>query len=102
MQKRIPDIARQAIVNKLIDIGQIKGENGSYSVFFERVYPECKSIKVNKKTLAEEIYIHCDYNEQDWGDDASIFSTVKILEWTDKQFFFFCTEYVHPIFNRYE
>ena len=33
---------------------------------------------------------------------AGMFSVVKILEWTDEQFLYFCKEYVNPIFNRYE
>lgn len=102
MQKRIPDIARQAIVDKLILIGQIDGGIGSYRAFFERVYPECKIIKVNGTTLAAEIGRHCDRFQRDWGDEAGKFSAVEILEWTDEQFLYFCKEYVNPIFNRYE
>lgn len=101
MQKRIPDIARQAIVDKLIHIGQIDGGIGSYHAFFERVYPECKTIISNRTTLAAEIARHCDAFPGDWGDEAGMFSVVKILEWTDEQFLFFCKEYVNPIFNRY-
>ena len=102
MQKRIPDNARQAIVDKLILIGQIEGGIGSYRAFFERVYPECKTIISNRTTLAAEIGRHCDAFPGDWGDEAGMFSVVEILEWTDEQFLYFCKEYVNPIFNRYE
>lgn len=102
MQKRIPDVARQGILDRLLLIGHIDGGIGSYRAFFERVYPESKTIQYNKTILANEIARHCDAFPGDWGDEAGMFSVVKILEWTDEQFLYFCKEYVNPVFNRYE
>lgn len=102
VQKRIPDVARQGILDKLLLIGQIEGGIGSYRAFFERVYPECKTIQYNRTTLASEIGRHCDAFPGDWGDEAGMFSVVRILDWTDEQFLYFCKEYVNPVFYRYE
>ncbi|MBR0230711.1 MAG: hypothetical protein IJQ53_00540 [Clostridia bacterium] len=102
MIKRIPDAARQGIVDKLVLLGDVCGSIGSYRAFFERVYPECKTIEFNKTTLAAEIGRHCDVFKGDWGDESGMFSVVKILDWSDDQFLFFCQEYVNPVFNRYE
>ena len=102
MKNQIPDIARKGIIDKLMLIGQIDGGIGSYFAFFERVYPECKKIRCNKTTLANEIARHCDSFPGDWGDENGMFLKVDILNWTDKQFLYFCQEYVNPVFNRFK
>lgn len=101
MEKRVPDIARKGIVDKLILIGEVTGGN-TYCAFFERVYPECRTITYNKTTLANEIARHCDAFPGDWGDDNGIFSVLDIFSWTDDQFLYFCQEYVNPVFNRFK
>lgn len=100
MQKRISDIARKGIIDKLILIGQIPG-NGTYRTFFQRVYPKAAEITYNKTSLLNEIARHCDAFPGDWGDDADLFDVVDILNWTDQEFLYFCQEYVNPVFNRY-
>ncbi len=99
MPNRIPEIARQGIVDKLILIGQVPG-NGSYHSFFQRVYPRASEISYNKSTLLSEIARHCDAFPGDWGDDTGMFDVVDILHWTDQEFLYFCKEYVNPVFNR--
>ncbi|MGB4092042.1 MAG: hypothetical protein WBK46_08915 [Ruminococcus flavefaciens] len=99
MEQKIPEIARKAIIDRLILIGEVTGGN-SYCTFFERVYPECKKILCNRTTLAAEISQHCDRFPGDWGDENGIFSEVGINNWTDEQFLFFCQEYVNPVFKR--
>lgn len=99
MPKKIPDIARKAIVDKLILIGEVPG-NGSYHSFFQRVYPKSANIPCNKSTLLLEIARHCDAFPDDWGDEAGIFNAVDILHWEDQDFLYFCQEYVNPVFNR--
>lgn len=100
MEQRIPEIARKAIIDRLILIGEVTGGN-SYYYFFERVYPECQTIILHNRTpLAAEIAQHCDRFAGDWGDENGIFSEVGIYNWTDEQFLYFCQEYVNPVFNR--
>lgn len=100
MQKKISDIARKGILDKLILIGQIPG-NGTYHTFFQRVYPKAAEIPFNKTSLLNEIARHCDAFPGDWGDDSGMFDVVNILNWTDQEFLHFCEEYVNPVFNRY-
>lgn len=100
MQKKISDIARKGILDKLILIGQIPG-NGTYHAFFQRVYPKAAEISYNRTSLLNEIARHCDSFPGDWGDDAGMFDVVDILNWTDQDFLHFCEEYVNPVFNRY-
>lgn len=99
MPNQIPEIARKAIIDKLILIGNIPGE-GSYRSFFHRVYPKAAEIPYNKSTLLSEIARHCDAFPGDWGDDAGMFDIVDILHWEDQDFLYFCQEYVNPVFNR--
>lgn len=101
MQKRIPDVVRKGIIDKLILIGQIDGGIGSYWKFFERVYPEAATITYQRgETLLDAIARHCDRFAGDWGDINGMFFEVGILDWTDEQFLYFCKEYVNPTFNR--
>ena len=102
MGKRIPDAARQGIIDKLILIGRIDGGLGSYRSFFERVYPECKSKPMNRTTLAAEIGRHCDDFVGDWGNESGMFANVDVLNWSDDQFLYFCQEYVNPVFKRFK
>ena len=101
MQKRIPDAARNGIIDKLIWIGQIDGGIGSYRQFFERVYPEAANIFYQRgETLLMAIGRHCDSFPGDWENENGMFRQVGILEWTDDQFLYFCREYVNPVFIR--
>ena len=99
MPNKIPEIARQGIIDKLVLIGQIPGR-GSYHSFFQRVYPKAAEISYNKTTLLKEIARHCDSFPGDWGDDVGMFDVVDILHWEDQDFLYFCKEYVNPVFNR--
>lgn len=100
MGKRIPDIARQGIIDKLLLIGSVPGR-GTYKAFFERTYPESANIMCDRRTtLLDSISRHCDVFQGDWGDDEGIFSVVEPLKWTDEQFMTFCKEYVNPVFTR--
>lgn len=97
---RISNEVRHYIVDGLLVIGQMTGE-GSYKSFFSRVYPACREIDYNHTKLINEIARHCDYNPDDWGDDASILEYLGIYDkWTDEQFLHFCQEYVNPVFVR--
>lgn len=101
MQKRIPDLVRKGIIDKLILIGQVQGGIGSYWKFFERVYPEVSKIYYQRgETLLDAIARHCDRFSGDWGDENGMFSEVGIFDWTDEQFLYFCKEYVNPTFSR--
>ena len=96
---RIPENIRRYIVDGLLMLGNMAG-GGTYESFFSRVYPECKTIQYNRTTLINEIVRHCDSFPNDWEDDASKLEIVKIYEWPDEQFLYFCKEYVSPVFRR--
>lgn len=100
MPNKISDIARKGIIDKLILIGQIPGNN-TYHTFFQRVYPKAAEIMFNRTSLLDEIARHCDAFPGDWGDDAGMFNVVDILNWSDQEFLYFCEEYVNPVFNRF-
>ena len=64
MSNKISETVRNRIIEELISIGQLTGDE-SYCTFFQHVYPKASTISTWKKTLLQEIRRHCDINPVD-------------------------------------
>ena len=101
----IRELARQCIIDDLIEIGCVSGQM-SISEFVRIVFPKANYMPTTDrrgglKTAIEDIHRHMD-NFNDWDFHYLFFKYLKLLEADEQDYIYFLEKYVHPSIRRFD
>lgn len=100
----VRELARQYIIQDLIDVGCVSGQM-SVSEFVRRVFPNANQMpttdyRFGMKSAIDDIRQHMDNND-DWEYEFLFFDYLDLLNVEEHDFLLFLEQYVHPSIRRF-